>query len=204
MSPTPCEPLKSISPSTRKNSHLSTEIAREIPSTHNHLGGILPVLTSYTSLSAKGLNPSMHTMGLSGEPSSWKPLKKNSNPRGKLEIIFKHLLLREGRSPICNIWCFQSCSPNLKANGFLPLCNLGRSAMVISSPGVYMSLSSCTPQVQVGLPAEFSVKWSKRLLCYLKIEGRLTKHMGPVEPGRMIKKKKRHHFGGYCPNLDSL
>lgn len=60
--------------------------------------------------------------------------------------------------------------------------------MVISSPGVYMSLASCIPQIQVGLPAEFSIKWSKHLLCYLKIEGRLTKHTGSVEPGRKIKK----------------
>lgn len=59
------------------------------------------------------------------------------------------------------------------------------------------------PSGPVGLPAEFSVKWSKCLLCYLRIEGRLTKHMGPVEPVRMIKKKKRHYFGGCCPNLDS-
>lgn len=88
----------------------------------------------YQTLS-QSLNPSMHTMGLCGNQVHGNPWRKTAIPGETREIIFKHVLLREGGKPICNIWCFQSCSPNLKANVFRPLCNLGSSAMVISSPG---------------------------------------------------------------------
>lgn len=180
MSPTQCEPLKIISPSIRKNSHPSAEI----PS----ITTITLEVSCQSSSSTKGLTQECTRWVLVENQIHGNPWRKTAIPWEKLEIIFKHVLLREGGSPICNIWCFQSCSPKLQANVFPTLCNLGRSAMVISSPGVYMSLASYIPQIQVGLPAEFSIKWSKCLLCYLKIESKLTKHTGSVEPGRKIKK----------------
>lgn len=120
MSPTQCEPLKIISTSIRKNSHQSAEI----PSTHSHhLGGALPVLLLYQTLSRRP-EPQHAQDGSWWRTKFTETLEEKQSviPWEILEILFKHELLREKGSPICNIRCLQLCPPNLKANVFPFLC----------------------------------------------------------------------------------
>lgn len=196
MSPTQCESRKIISPNTRKNSHGSEKYPEKYQA---HAA-----ITVEVSFQSSPLIPDP-------QPKPWTPactrwvfvgtkfmgtLEEKQQSQGKNEKLSSNMCcLEKAEALFVTSDVSNHALPIWKPMYFVPSATWEAVPWLSAAQGVHVPFF-LHPSGPVGLPAESSVNWSKRLLCYLRIEGRLTKHMGPVEPVRMIKKKKKASLWG--------
>lgn len=145
MSPTQCKPLKIISSSIRKNSHPSAEI----PSTHSHhLGGALPVLLFYQTLSQRPEPQNAHD-GSWWRTKFMKTLEEKQQPHGKTQKLSSNMCCSEKAEAL-----FVTAAVSNRA---LPICK----PMYFLPSAIWEEVPWLSAAQGCACPSLLAVLWSK-------------------------------------------